>query len=36
VLLQADLTLDLQSVVTLIDIGNRQKIKMILFTEKDR
>jgi len=36
VLLQADLTLDLQSVVTLIDIGNRQRIKMILFTEKEK
>jgi len=36
VLLQADLALDLQSVVTLIDIGNRQKLKMILFTEKDK
>jgi len=36
VLLQADLTLDLQSVVTLIDIANRQNLKMILFTEKDK
>ena len=36
VLLQADLSLDLQSVVTLIDIGNRQKIKMILLSEKEK
>ncbi len=36
VLLQADLSLDLQSVVRVIDIGNRTGLKMILFTEKDK
>ncbi len=35
VLLQADLGLDLQSVVAVIDIGNRLHLKMVLFTEKD-
>ncbi len=36
VLLQADLGLDLQSVVRVIDIGNRLGLRMILFTEKDK
>ncbi len=36
VLLQADLALDLQSVVKIIDIGNRLSLKIILFTEKEK
>ena len=36
VLLQADRNLSLQSVVDVIDIGNKLKIKMILFTEKTK
>jgi biopolymer transport protein ExbD len=35
VLLQADKTLNLQDVVNVIDIGNRLKLKMVLFTQKD-
>lgn len=35
VLLQADLALDLQSVIKVIDIGNRLNLRMILFTEKE-
>lgn len=35
VLLQADQSLSLQSVVKIIDIGNRLHIKMILFTQKE-
>lgn len=35
VLLHADKTLNLQDVVSVIDIGNKLKIKMILFTKKD-
>jgi biopolymer transport protein ExbD len=35
ILLQADKTLNLQEVVNVIDIGNRLKLKMILFTQKD-
>jgi biopolymer transport protein ExbD len=35
ILLQADKTLNLQEVVKVIDIGNRLKLKMILFTQKD-
>ncbi|MDR3653109.1 MAG: biopolymer transporter ExbD [Paludibacter sp.] len=34
VLLHADKTLNLQDVVDVIDIGNKLKIKMILFTQK--
>ncbi|MDR0510104.1 MAG: biopolymer transporter ExbD [Rikenellaceae bacterium] len=35
ILLQADNTLDLQSVVRVIDIGNRLNMRVILFTEKE-
>ena len=35
VLLQADKNLNLQEVVKIIDIGNKLRIKMILFTQKD-
>jgi biopolymer transport protein ExbD len=34
VLLHADKSLNLQDVVSVIDIGNKLKIKMILFTQK--
>ena len=34
VLLHADKTLNLQDVVNIIDIGNKLKIKMILYTQK--
>ncbi|NDV70202.1 biopolymer transporter ExbD [Dysgonomonas sp. 25] len=34
VLLQADRNLSLQDVVDIIDIGNKVKVKMILFTQK--
>lgn len=34
VLLQADRNLSLQDIVNLIDIGNKLKVKMVLFTEK--
>lgn len=34
VLLQADRNLSLQDVVDVIDIGNRLKVKMVLFTQK--
>jgi len=34
VLLHADKSLNLQEVVSVIDIGNKLKIKMILFTQK--
>jgi biopolymer transport protein ExbD len=36
VLLHADKTLNLQDVVNVIDIGNKLKIKMILFTQKQK
>lgn len=36
VLLQADKTLNLQDVVNVIDIGNAAKVKMVLFTQKDK
>lgn len=36
VLLQADRELDLQSVVKVIDIGNRLQLRVILFTEKEK
>ena len=35
VLLQADKSLNLQEVVNVIDIGNKLRVKMILFTQKD-
>ncbi len=34
VLLQADKSLSLQDVVDIIDIGNKLKVKMVLFTQK--
>lgn len=34
VLLQADRNLSLQDVVNVIDIGNKLKVKMVLFTQK--
>ncbi len=34
VLLQADMSLNLQPVVDLIDIANRLQLKMLLFVEK--
>lgn len=34
VLLQADKSLSLQNVVDIIDIGNKLRIKMVLFTQK--
>jgi Biopolymer transport protein len=34
VLLQADKSLSLQDVVDVIDIGNKLKVKMVLFTQK--
>jgi len=36
VLLHADRTLNLQDVVSIIDIGNKLKVKMVLFTEKQK
>lgn len=36
VLLHADKTLNLQDVVSVIDIGNKLQVKMILFTKKDK
>lgn len=36
VLLHADKSLNLQDAVSVIDIGNKLKIKMILFTKKDK
>ncbi|MDR2824816.1 MAG: biopolymer transporter ExbD [Prevotellaceae bacterium] len=36
VLLHADKSLNLQNVVDLFDIGNKLKIKMILFTQKEK
>jgi biopolymer transport protein ExbD len=36
VLLHADKTLNLQDVVSIIDIGNKMHIKMVLFTKKDK
>jgi len=35
-LLHADRTLNLQDVVSIIDIGNKLKVKMVLFTEKQK
>ncbi|MDU1905492.1 MAG: biopolymer transporter ExbD [Dysgonomonas sp.] len=35
VLLQADRTLNLQDIINVIDLGNRLKVKMVLFTQKD-
>jgi biopolymer transport protein ExbD len=36
VLLHADKTLNLQDVVSVIDIGNLLKVKMVLFTQKEK
>ncbi len=36
VLLQADKSLNLQDVIDVIDIANKLKLKMILFTQKDK
>jgi biopolymer transport protein ExbD len=36
VLLHADKTLNLQDVVNVIDIGNKLKVKMVLFTQKEK
>jgi len=36
VLLHADKSLNLQNIVNLFDIGNQLKVKMILFTQKDK
>lgn len=36
ILLQADRALNLQDVIDVIDIGNMLKIKMILFTQKEK
>jgi len=35
VLLQADRTLNLQDIINVIDVGNKLKVKMVLFTQKD-
>ena len=35
VLLQADKSLPLQDVVNVIDVGNKLKVRMVLFTQKD-
>lgn len=35
VLLQADKNLNLQEIVNVIDIGNKLKVKMVLFTQKN-
>lgn len=34
ILLQADRSLNLQDIVNVIDIGNKLKVKMVLFTQK--
>lgn len=36
VLLQADQSLNLQEVINVIDIGNKLKVKMVLFTQKEK
>jgi len=36
VLLQADKSLNLQDVIDVIDIGNKLKVKMVLFTHKEK
>lgn len=36
ILLHADKTLNLQDVVSVIDIGNKLKVKMVLFTQKEK
>lgn len=36
ILLQADKSLNLQDVVSVIDIGNTVKVKMVLFTQKEK
>lgn len=35
VLLQADRNLNLQDIINVIDLGNKLKVKMVLFTQKD-
>lgn len=35
VLLQADKNLNLQDIINVIDVGNKIKVKMVLFTQKD-
>lgn len=35
VLLQADKSLNLQDIINVIDIGNKIKVKMVLFTQKN-
>jgi biopolymer transport protein ExbD len=35
VLLQADKSLNLQDIINVIDIGNKLRVKMVLFTQKD-
>lgn len=36
VLLQADKNLNLQDVIDVIDLGNKAKVKMVLFTKQDK
>lgn len=36
ILLQADKNLNLQEVINVIDIGNKLRVKMVLFTQKDK
>lgn len=36
VLLQADKSLNIQELINVIDIGNKLKVKMVLFTQKDK
>lgn len=36
VLLQADRTLNIQDIINVIDIGNTAKVKMVLFTQKEK
>jgi len=36
VLLQADKSLNLQDVINVIDIGNKLRVRMVLFTQKDK
>ena len=36
VLLQADKSLNIQDLINVIDVGNKLKIKMVLFTQKEK
>lgn len=36
VLLQADKSLNLQDVIDVIDVGNKLKVRMVLFTQKEK